>query len=123
MPMGTDPTPVDTAPPADLRDQEIADLKAQLKLLMGMVPAAAVQVAENPTIAGAETAVAPIAEQAIADVKADAAPVVAAAENAFTHFIHLADGRIIKMAGTVTRWFDSDNPNDPGVAVTGVYPK
>src|ERR1700726_26688 len=127
MPMGTDPTSVDTPPPADLRDQEIADLKAQIKTLMGMVPTAAVQVAENPTVAGVETAAAPIAEQVVSDVKTDVGPLVTeaekAAENAFTHYLHLADGRVMKLAGTVTHWFDSDQPGTPGVPVVGVYAK
>ena len=41
----------------------------------------------------------------------------------FTHYVHLADGRVLKSRGSVTRWHDSDNPADTGVSVIGVYPR
>lgn len=41
----------------------------------------------------------------------------------FTHYVHLADGRVLKTQGSVTRWHDSDNPADVGVTVIGVYPR
>jgi hypothetical protein len=120
MPMGTDPV---ATPPTDPRDAEIANLKSQIEQLMKMVPAAAVQVAENPTVSGVETAAEPIAAQAVSDAKTDLEPVEKYVENEFTHWLHLADGRVMKLVGTVTHWFDSDDPNAVGVPVIGVYAK
>lgn len=41
----------------------------------------------------------------------------------FTHFVHLADGRVLKSQGVVTHYADSDDPNDRGVPVIAVYPR
>lgn len=38
-------------------------------------------------------------------------------DNPFSHWLHLADGRILKAMGTFTRWHDTDDPRDPGVPV------
>jgi hypothetical protein len=46
-----------------------------------------------------------------------------ASDDEFTHYVHLADGRVIKSAGVVSSWHDSDDPNDRGVVVTAVYPR
>jgi len=42
-------------------------------------------------------------------------------ETEFTHWVHLANGEVKKTFGGVTRWHETDNPNDPGVPVIGVY--
>ncbi len=44
-------------------------------------------------------------------------------ENDFTHYVHLADGRVLKTKGVVTHYADSDDPNDRGVPVVAVYPR
>lgn len=44
-------------------------------------------------------------------------------ENAFTHYVHLADGRVIKALGSFTHYFESDDPNATPVHVIGVYPR
>lgn len=124
MPMGTDPISVPTdAPPADPRDALIASLQAQLQQLQATTPVASLQ----SDVKAAEVAVAPVVRQVESDVKADASVAASdlktAAENEFTHFLHLADGRVMKLVGTVTHWFDSDQPGTPGVPVIGVYPK
>lgn len=44
-------------------------------------------------------------------------------EDDFTHYVHLADGRVLKTKGVVTHYADSDDPNDRGVPVVAVYPR
>lgn len=41
----------------------------------------------------------------------------------FTHYVHLADGRVIKAVGTFTHYFESDDPNATPVHVIGAYPR
>jgi hypothetical protein len=41
----------------------------------------------------------------------------------FTHYIHLADGRVLNLAGEVKVWHDTDSPNDRGTLVIGSYPR
>ena len=43
-------------------------------------------------------------------------------ENEFTHYVHLADGRVIKAMGGFTHFFESDKPDAVAVPVIGVYP-
>jgi hypothetical protein len=54
-------------------------------------------------------------------IAADAAPVVAKVATDFSHWIHLADGRVITAIGTMTKWFDSEDPKDKGIPVIGSY--
>jgi hypothetical protein len=82
----------------------IADLQEQLAALKAATPVTA----PAPVVVPAP---APVVTEPVAD------------ENAFTHYIHLADGRVLKAMGFVTRWHDTDSPNDPGVGVVGVYPR
>jgi hypothetical protein len=42
-------------------------------------------------------------------------------EKDFTHFVHLADGRVLKAFGGYTTHYDSDEYGDRGVQVIGVY--
>jgi hypothetical protein len=42
-------------------------------------------------------------------------------ENEFTHYVHLADGRVIKAMGSFTHFFESDAPDAVSVPVIGVY--
>jgi len=58
---------------------------------------------------------APIIEEA-------AAPVIARIKTDFSHWIHLADGRVIESVGLMTHWFDSVDSKDKGVPVIGTYP-
>jgi hypothetical protein len=118
MPMGTD-----TPAPADPRDAIIADLQRQLQALQGSTQVSTLQQSAQAV----ETAAAPVVSQVESDVKSDASTVATDVENEaekeFTHYIHLADGRIMKLVGTVTHWFDSDAPDAKPVPVIGVYTK
>ncbi len=44
-------------------------------------------------------------------------------EDEFTHYVHLADGRVIKAMGSFTHYFDSDKHDAVAVPVIGVYPR
>lgn len=44
-------------------------------------------------------------------------------ENEFTHYVHLADGQVIKAMGGFTHFFESDKPDAVSVPVIGVYPR
>jgi hypothetical protein len=44
-------------------------------------------------------------------------------EDDFTHYVHLADGQVIKSKGGFTRYFESDDPEAPSIPVIGVYPR
>lgn len=116
MPMGTDPVQPDSVDP---RDAEIANLRAQLAQLQGSTPVASVQAPETAPMASAVQAVEDAAKPEVAKLETE---VKDAAENAFTHYLHLADGRVMKLVGTVTHWFDSDAADATGVPVIGVYP-
>jgi hypothetical protein len=69
--------------------------------------------------------VAAIVEPEIKDeipvIAADTAPVAAKAITDFSHWIHLADGRVMTTIGSMTKWFDSDDPKDKGIPVIGSY--
>lgn len=109
-------TPQDTPAPVDPRDAIIADLQEQFKALQSSTPVASLQQAATPVM-----------DQVEADAKSDASTVATDvkddAESEFTHYIHLADGRIMKLVGSVTHWFDSDAPDARPVPVIGVYTK
>jgi hypothetical protein len=61
-------------------------------------------------------------EDAAPIVEADAAPVIARIKSDFSHWIHLADGRVLESIGTVSHWLDSNDPKDKGVPAIGSYP-
>ena len=44
-------------------------------------------------------------------------------ENAFTHYVHLADGQVIKAMGGFTHFFESDKSDAKSIPVIGVYPR
>jgi hypothetical protein len=41
----------------------------------------------------------------------------------FTHYVHLADGRVLNTTGEVKVWHDTDSPDDRGTLVIGSYPR
>lgn len=120
MPMGTDPIQPDTVDP---RDAEIANLRAQLAKYQSSTPVASLQAPEvAPEVAPMASAVQAVEAAAKPEISKLETEVKDAAENAFTHYLHLADGRVMKLVGTVTHWFDSDAADATGVPVIGVYP-
>jgi hypothetical protein len=120
-------TPAPVAEPVDPRDAEIAELKAQLTT-QPTVPATATVTASQGT------AVEDPRDAIIRDLQNKLAAATAPApaesdvdrtdpdwiEQNFTHYVHLADGQVKKMVGTVTHYFDEEGNNIP---VIGTYLK
>lgn len=143
MPMGTDPVDVpetevstsdsvSTTPAStDDKDAQLAALKAQLDAATSTVS----QSQEPETVEDPRDAIIAQLKAQLDQVTADSAARSAVAKpeteeeraarvlRDFTHYVHLADGRVIKAIGSVTRWHDSDHPDDAGIPVIGVYPR
>lgn len=113
--------------PVDPRDAEIAELKAQLTTQPTATAPATVTASQGAAVEDPRDAM-------IRDLqnKLTAATAPAPAESDvdrtdpdwieknFTHYVHLADGQVRKMVGTVTHFFDDNGNNIP---VIGTYSK
>jgi hypothetical protein len=115
MPMGTD-THEDSTPEVDPKDAQIAELQAKLA---SVTPQAPVTDPKDELIAQLQDQVAKLSPPPEETEEERQTRV----DNGFTHWIHLADGRVLKSIGSVTRWHDSDSPEDKGTAVIGIYPR
>lgn len=117
MPMGTGPQDTGHTPPGPSggsllspseQRAKISELRAQLAALENTTDAEST--APATPAAAVTPPPAPEPETAPADAQAGAPEI-------FSHWLHLADGRIIRTLGTVTHWFDSDTPGSKGTPV------
>lgn len=119
MPMGTGPDDTGHMPPGPSggsllspseQRAKISELRAQLAALENAAGAESIAPATPPAPPAPAAAVTPPPAP-----EPETAPAVT--PEIFSHWLHLADGRIIRSLGTVTHWFDSDAPGSKGTPV------
>lgn len=124
MPMGTGPDDTGHLPTGPSGGSLLSPAEQQAKINELKAQLAAAQAEADATGAPAETVAqpAPSASPQTPDQPAAGAPPANQAapepEGPFSHWLHLADGRVIKSLGTVTHWFEdeADKLGQPVVA-------